>query len=99
MAVLAVASRSARIPAGPYWMQSFITTTTAGAQDDEWIVTGFENVVAVLGDAVIGATAGTETNNYEKNQEGTAAAATAGFGLLGIETQAALTVEVTVLGN
>jgi len=98
MAVLAIASETARMPMGPYWMKSFVVTTvTAGAQSDEWIVTGFTDIKAVVGSVITGPTEDIDTNCFLRNAEGTGAAATSG-GSLGIQVGAALPIEVTVLG-
>ena len=97
MAVLAITSKSARIPLGPYWMQAF-RVTCGDTASDEWIVTGFSDVKAVVGSVIIGATEEADTNCFLRNAQGTGAAATSG-GCLGIQVGAALPIEVTVLGK
>jgi len=99
MAVIVPDSQTARIPVGPHWMQTFRVTIGAADADDEWIVTGFKNIIAVVGDAVLGATEGAKTNNYVKNAQGTAATAGANPGDLAIETELAADIEVTILGQ
>jgi len=98
MAVLTITSRSAKMPMGPYWMQTFGVTAANPAASDEWIVTGFNNVVAVVGSVITGATEDIDTNCFLRNAEGTGAAATSG-GSLGVQVGAALPIEVTVLGD
>jgi len=99
MAVVAVTSQTARVPAGPYWMQTFRATIAGADAADEWIVTGFKNIIMVVGDAVLGATEGAKTNNYVKNAQGTGVAAGTNPGDLGIETELAADLEVTILGQ
>jgi len=99
MAVTAVNARTARIPAGPYWMQTFMVTTSAADQTGEYFVTGFENIVAVIGDALMSDTASAKTTNYVKNARGTAGTAGDYPGDLGIEAEVGDDFEVTVLGN
>jgi len=98
MAVLTITGRSARIPAGPYWMQVFGVTTGAG-QTDEYFVTGFNTVVAVIGDAILGDTPGADTSQYVMNSRGSADTEGDHPGDLGIETEAAFAMEITVLGS
>jgi len=98
MAVLAVTSSTARVPVGPYWMQTFRVTTGA-ASAVEYFVTGFSNVITVVGDAILGITAGAGTSNYILNAQATSGTAGDYPGDLAIETTAGFDMEVTVLGQ
>jgi len=102
MAVLTITGRSARIPAGPYWMQTYKSATTADSQDAEWVAMEFGNIVAVVGSAVEQITGATSTLNFMKNAQGTGVAEGTNPGDLGVESiagAAACTFEVTVLGD
>ena len=98
MAELDVTSSTAKIPAGPYWMQTFRCTTGAGSAA-EYITTGFSWIHFVVGDAILGAVEGDKTNNYVPNAAGTGETEGSTKGALGIETEAAKSIEVTVLGT
>ena len=99
MAVVVPSARSAKIPVGPHWMQTFTVASTGDDKADEWFVSGFGNIVAIIGDAVIGTAGSAVTNNYMKNLAGTGGAATPGAVAFQTKSGAALTMEVTVLGD
>jgi len=71
--------------------------TTGAAQDDEYIVTGYSDIVAVVGCVQIDAAASeTQVPFFVKNARGTSIAADTNAGDLGIEQLLASTYEVTV---
>ena len=96
---LTISAQSQKIPVGPYWMQCFEATTSAGAQDDEYIATDFSDIVQVIGSVIIGTGGATGLSNFSKNIEGTLGTRDSHPGAVGIETTAALKVGVTVLGK
>lgn len=102
MAVLVTVDLTDFIPVGDpknnYFMKSFSAATiTTGA--DEWITTGMDTLLAVVGHGLIDTTSGAvDTTNFKLNLAGTGGAAQPGS--LGIEagaTEALL--HVTVIGT
>ena len=87
--------------ASPYLCPEFTVAVASNDATDEWIVTGLSSIDAVIGCAVQGATAQTETPNFVINGQGTAATAGANPGDLGIEIPDTTnsTLHVTVLGR
>ena len=100
MAVLTATELGLRLPIGNRYQKSFTVAVASNDATDEWIATGFVSIDAVVGYAVHGATAQTETPNFVLNAQGTSATAGANPGDLAIEipdvTNA--TLHVTVLG-
>jgi hypothetical protein len=101
MAVLTATELGLRLPIGNYFQKSFTVALTTNDATDEWIVTGFDEIISVTGGAVQGATAQTETPNFVINAQGTAATAGANPGDLGIEVPDTTnsTLHVTVIGR
>jgi len=89
------------MPVGPYWMQTFTVASTGDSKTDEYFVSGFNNVIAILGSAIVDETPGTSTNNFQRNKVGSANAAAASPGGVGFETLtgAAATIQVTIIGD
>lgn len=86
-----------RVPAGRFWDKTFRVTTGA-AQATDWIVTGFTSIDTVVGFIVHGTTPLDTGTTFELNARGTGVAEDTNHGDLGIETEAAEDVTVTVRG-
>jgi len=99
MAELTATELSRRLPVGDRVIKSFSFAAGTGAQADEYIVTGFSVLEAVLGYAVQGDTTEATTPNFKLNAQGTASDATASNGDLGFESAGTPTFHVTVLGR
>lgn len=97
MAQLAAVKVGDRIPAGRYFEQTFLVALTGTNPADEWIVTGFDEVVSVVGYAVIGTAGLADAPAFMLNLLGTGGAASAGA--LGIESITAQLIQVTVRGK
>lgn len=95
MAVLTATKIGDRRHDGRYVKQTFRVTTGVAAAD-EWIATGFKQIVTVEGPFVHGAA--TSGINFVKNARGTGVAENTNAGDLGVEAAAAVVVEVTVVG-
>jgi len=98
-ALTATLGAEGRIPLGAnYYIKRFTFTVANTAAADEWINTGFETVIGVLGGVnVRGVTKG--STNYVLNSVGTATAAGTTGGLLAVESDVAAVHEVTVIGQ
>ncbi len=97
MAALTTTVLTNRLPVGNLYMQSFRATAGAAAAD-EWIVTGFSWIEAIVGHATIGAT--DLGMNFTKNARGTGVTEGTNAGDLGVEQVTGSAVfEVTVLGR
>jgi len=99
MAVLAITSRTERAPMGSHWLQSFRVSCSTGTPTDEYVPTGLNKIISVVGCAVIGAAGGLSTVAFVKNARGSAGTEDTYGGDLGIEADDARVVEVTVLGD
>jgi hypothetical protein len=81
---------------GQYKMATYRVTTTDASQTDEWVATGGEEVLDVIGFAVDG-TVSNLSASFVLNASGTGATAGANPGNLGIETESTATLNVTLL--
>jgi len=100
MAVLTASDLTGLAPVGRYFMKTLSFTVSNTGAADEWIVTGLRQIKAVVGFAVQGATKG--SCNFVMNNlagTGTAADQSGGGGGLGVESDVAATIHVTVLGR
>lgn len=97
MAALSTTKRGDRVPVGQYWEQTFEVALTGTNPADEWIVTGFDEVVSVVGAVVIGTAGLADWPAFKMNLAGTGGASTPGA--LGIESVTAQTIQVTVRGR
>lgn len=81
-----------------YVLAQFTATTTADATD-EWIESGMDTVLAVVGYAVMdtATVVPTETPNFGINVSGTGGAANPGA--IGVQTLLAQSISVTVIGT
>jgi hypothetical protein len=97
MAVLSATKIGDRIAVGRYFEQTFEVALSGTNPADEWIVTGFDEVVSVVGFAVIGTAGLADVPAFKYNLAGTGGAATPGA--LGMESVTAQTIHVTVRGK
>ena len=100
MAVItATEGAEGRVPYGAsHFIRRFTFTVANTAAADEWINTGFETVIGVLGGVnVRGVTKG--STNYVLNAKGTGQAVDSTLGVLGVESDVAAVHEVVVIGE
>ncbi len=98
MAVLTTNRVTPKIPIGPHWAQTYSVVTTGAGNADEWIVTDFHSIVAVMGSSVIGSA--DRGHNFVLNAQGTGQSAGSTPGALGVETATGGgTLHVTVIGG
>lgn len=100
MAALAATKVGDRVPQGRYFEQTFKVgpTNAVALNATEWFVTGFSEVVAVVGAATLGTS--TSSLNFVKNARGTGVAEGTNPGDVGIEASLGSTIaEVTVRGR
>ena len=96
MAALTATRVTDRLPVGNLFMQTF-RTTPGSAAADEWIVTGFQTVLAVVGFSPLGATLA--SMNFVLNARGTGVTENTNQGDLGVESSTTGQFLVTVLGR
>jgi hypothetical protein len=87
------------VPNGQYKIVTYSVSATNAAATDEWIATGGEEVLCVVGCSVIGTVPLTTTPVFVKNANGTGVTAGANPGNLGVEFTDAtdITVDLTVM--
>jgi hypothetical protein len=95
MAALSATKKGDRIAAGRYWEQTYEVALTGSAPADEWIVTGYDEVIAVRGIVAVGTAGVADWPAIQMNKLGTGGATS--NGALGLESIAAQTVQVTLL--
>jgi hypothetical protein len=100
MAVLTATELMPFQPVGSMFQRAFSVDVATQSATDEWIVTGLEKIVGVVGQACIGAGGQTSTPNFLLNVQGTAGTAGSSGGDLAIEITDATnaTLNVTVIG-
>ena len=96
MAALTATKVTDREPVGNLFMQTF-RATPGSAAADEYILTGFQTVLAVVGFAPMGATLA--SMNFVLNALGTGQTENTTQGALGVESSTTGQFQVTVLGR